>query len=1330
MKEYQEKITGALLHCHTEASIKDSAMSAAALVKKAKELGAPAIAITNHGNCVDNYSFYMECMKEGIKPILGLEAYVGNRHLILMAADDLGYRAICRLVYESNKHIVTQRPRMDKEILSKHIGKGSEGYGHVIGTSACVGGVLSGTFLVNEDVKKELCQIEKKIEKAGVPGIDAGTAMSMAWELTRSEDELSLAKKELSQIKADAKKATAGLEKRVSSLCSKVSDLKEDAECGDGKKEERAKQKLAMEQEKLNSLSAELSEILRRKAKAKELLPYADTKVHDLADKVSRLKKGVNDANKVLDRLEGLMEMKEAAMAKEKTEQQMAEDLMNEARWYKDLFAPGMFFVEIQYHGDEKEAIVAPYLVRAGRELEIPFVAANDAHMPDRSEESVRARQLMRSMDFDYLYRSVSPMDRELYVKSDKELAEYLLKVFPEDVVEEAMANTGRIAGLCTYGLKKENHYPKFSDDPDAELRNKVEEGITWRFPEGLSDEYRERLEHELNVISTMGYSDYHLIVADFLEYARWLGYVPKDKIEEAPLSIPELKEWCKKNGYDAGIGIGFGRGSAAGSIVCYLLGITELDPIKYNLLFERFLNIERVSMPDIDSDFKTDIRDKVIKYCEKKYGEESVACILTRGTLAARNSINNTARVIGVERRGDKGAFSGLADMMSRKVPEEPGIKLSHVMNGLREEFGGTLEGKAILDGAELVEGTTASYGMHAAGVIISDGQPIKDLIPLMWDPKNERFKTQCTMTEAEDLGFLKMDFLGLNTLDVITDTIRTVKERTGKVITLRDMDLMDKEVYRGIYTAGRTAAVFQVESAGMKRLMSELRPDCFEDIILAVAIYRPGPMDSIPDVIRGKRDASSICFATPELEPILGNTYGVIIYQEQVMQVFQSLAGYSLGQADLVRRAMGKKKEKILLAEKDAFINGDASRNITGCIANGIKKETAEALFERMKAFAKYAFNKSHAAVYALVSYATAWLKHYFPAEFISAVLSNAPSRKKMKELLGSLVPDCERLGIRILAPDVNASCMGFSVCGSDIRFGLSCIDGVAAEGKAIIMERDENGPFTSFPDFIIRTRAKKSAVVNLAKAGAFDSLCPARRVLVESVDQAKAIANKMKEASESYSESLRNEMEELFKNDRTDHENMEGRYLEERSVSGMFLSGHPVSAYRQGGATRIAELTEGRAFILAFLPGDSLNFRTAKKSGREFAIFEAEDQTGSIKSLCFSDVMSRYRRLLVPDTVVMLEGECRRQDGEDGFEFIVKRIREPQRNWKDIVIETDSIQAYVREAAPILKELSSIDGEYRVNIYDRMRGKYAVSEFCVTKDIFVSGLPVRTL
>ncbi len=900
----------------------------------------------------------------------------------------------------------------------------------------------------------------------------------------------------------------------------------------------------------------------------------------------------------------------------------------NEARQvaqkYLDIFGRGNFFVELQDHGIPEEKQVLPRLVKLAREMDIPLVITNDCHY--LTADDAEAQEVLMCIQTGKTLSDPNRMKmttRELYVKSEAEMRA-LFPNFPD-----AIENTAKIAARCNVEFDfSTTHLPKFplpegETDALAYLRALCEKGLRERYGEGREDA-RERMEYELGVISGMGYVDYFLIVWDFIHYARTHG-----------------------------VGVGPGRGSGAGSIVAYCLGITSIDPIQYNLLFERFLNPERVSMPDIDVDFDYERRGQVIDYVRRRYGSDHVAQIITFGTMAARAVIRDVGRVMDMSYQE--------TDRIAKLVPFELGMTLERALSlstELRRLYEGDDRVREVIDTAKKLEGMPRNASTHAAGVLITS-EPVVNYVPLQTN--DDVVTTQFPMGTLEALGLLKMDFLGLRTLNVIMDSIAMAVEAGAEPFKSEDIPLDDPGVYKMI-SEGDTDGVFQLESAGMKQFLTNMRPENFEDVIAAISLYRPGPMESIPRYIQGKHDPSSVRYETPLLKPILDVTYGCMVYQEQVMQIVRDLAGYSYGRSDLVRRAMAKKKHDVMAREKEIFIHGQVENGqvvVPGAVRNGVPEDVAKHIFDEMTAFASYAFNKSHAAAYALVAVQTAWLKLHYPVQFMAALMNSFSGNS---DKVGYYIQTCRKRGIRVLPPDVNSSQEKFSVEDGAIRFGFAGVKNLGHGAiQAIVSEREAGGPYRDIFDFCERVACaavNKKCVESLIRAGAMDALPGNRAQKLGVYERAIDAAGRRQKTAVQGQLSLFDAVEDveiappplpdLPEFSRQDQLRME------REVTGVYITGHPLDEYEaelsklEVNSQVLQGLSEeadgGMAWDQKLVSmGGIVAERKLKatKSGTMMAFVQLEDMYGLTEVLVFPKVYDRVGHLLSQDAAVLLTG-----------------------------------------------------------------------------------------
>lgn len=899
---------------------------------------------------------------------------------------------------------------------------------------------------------------------------------------------------------------------------------------------------------------------------------------------------------------------------------------------YAEIMGEGNFYLELQDHGIPEQAQVNQQLLRMSRETGLPLVATNDVHYTYK--EDAAAHDILLCIQTG---KKVDDQDRmryeggQFYLKSPEEMAE----LFP--YAPQAIANTEEIARRCQVEFKfHELKLPAYDVpqgyDARGYLRMLCEKGLSERYAQE-TPELRERLEYELGVIEKMGYIDYFLIVWDFINYAK-----------------------------SQGIMVGPGRGSAAGSVVAYCLRITDIEPTQYSLIFERFLNPERVSMPDIDVDFCYRRRQEVIEYVTRKYGADRVSQIITFGTMAARLVIRDVGRALDMP--------YGEVDKIAKMIPRDLGMTIDKALE-VNPELAGLYKSderiKKLIDMSLRLEGLPRHASTHAAGVVISK-RPVMDYVPLATNDGAP--VTQFTMTTIEELGLLKMDFLGLRTLTVIQDALDLVEKQYGKKIKTDEISMNDPEVYQTI-GAGKTVGIFQLESGGMTSFMKELRPEGIEDIIAGISLYRPGPMDFIPKYVEGKKHPEAVKYTAPQLEPILSATYGCIVYQEQVMQIVRDLAGYTMGRADLVRKAMSKKKADVMARERQFFVYGNEEEGVPGCVKRGVSAEQAEKIFDEMTDFAKYAFNKAHAACYAVVAYQTAWLKVHYPVEFMAALLTSVIDHPgKVAEYIQSL----KVMNIELTSPDINEGYTGFSVSADHrIRYGLSSIKGVGQSiVDRIVAEREKAGPFRSMTDFCRRMQGadmNRKVLENLIKAGAFDSFGGSRREYLEQSGTAIAAA------AQWYKNQLSGQMDLFGMGDEEGEKDVadrlqglaeypqEQKLALEKEVLGIYLTGHPLQEYeeewrrvisRNAGDFRWDEEEERCGVIdgeTATIGGVIMNLQTKiTKSNKMMAFVTLEDLYGSVEVLLFPNVYEEARAYLATDARVFVRGRVSIGDDEN--------------------------------------------------------------------------------
>ena len=922
----------------------------------------------------------------------------------------------------------------------------------------------------------------------------------------------------------------------------------------------------------------------------------------------------------------------EVARALERNDYEEAKKV---AEWYNGVFGDGNYYLEIQNHGLDEQLRINPMLISLSKELNIPLAATNDAHYVDKQDSKIQ--QVLICIQTNHTLGEDTGLEfgtQEFYLKSEEEMRE----AFSE--CPQAVDNTAKIAEQChvefEFGKTKLPHF----DVPDGWshfdwFANLCRKGLKERYGDSPPQEYIDRLEYELGIIDKMGYTDYYLIVHDFIRHAKSVG-------------IP----------------VGPGRGSGAASICAYCIGITGIDPMKYNLLFERFLNPERVSMPDFDVDFCFERRGEVIDYVIDKYGADHVAQIVTFGTMAAKAAIRDVGRAMGM-------SYSAV-DNIAKQIPNELNITLEKALNRSAEFkalYDKDAEAHELIDTAMKVEGMPRHASTHAAGVVITH-DPVVSYVPLARN--DEAIVTQFTMTTLEELGLLKMDFLGLRTLTVIRNAEKAIRN-TDPSFSIENIDMEDRQVF-DMLCAGQTEGVFQFESAGMRSVLSQLKPESVEDLIAVISLYRPGPMDSIPTYIENRHNPAKIKYKTPKLKSILDVTYGCIVYQEQVMQICRELAGYSYGRADIVRRAMSKKKHDVMLRERDSFVNGavDENGNILceGAVRRGVPADVANEIFDEMISFASYAFNKAHAAAYAFVAYRTAWLKCHYPCEFLAALLTSFLDNSGK---VAQYINECSRLGIKILPPHVNRSTEAFEVSDGNIHFSLLAVKNL---GRGVIRrmvdERTMNGNFKDFYDFCRRMYGKdfnRRAIESLVKCGAFDGMGANRRQMCAVIDPIIEELDNTKRRNvegqigfgdlSSGSATEPTEPKSSFAYPPAEEFSPEMLLKYEKEVAGMYLSGHPMAQYRElSKALKCAQIGDiaaeesrykdkDRVLLLGLITSAK---KKITKSDATMAFLNFEDMTGSIEVIVFPKTLIEKPTMFHEGNILLLHGRVSMREDED--------------------------------------------------------------------------------
>ncbi len=960
----------------------------------------------------------------------------------------------------------------------------------------------------------------------------------------------------------------------------------------------------------------------------------------------------------------------------------MYKEAKETAEKYENCFGRGNFFLELQDHGLEQQQAVNQQLVRLSKDTGIELVATNDVHYT--YEKDAEAHDILLCLQTGKKLSDENRMRYEggqYYVKSEEEMR----SLFP--YAPYALENTKKIGDRCHVEIEFGNtKLPNFTVPEGYTTFEYLEklcfDGLKQRYPDNY-EELIPRLNYELNVIKDMGYVEYFLIVWDYIRYAR-----EKD------------------------IMVGPGRGSAAGSLVAYTTGITNIDPIKYNLIFERFLNPERVSMPDIDVDFCFERRQEVIDYVIEKYGEDCVTQIVTFGTLAARGVIRDVGRVMDLP--------YAFVDNIAKSIPNEPGITIDKALQinpELKKMYEEDESIRRLIDMSKRLEGLPRHTSVHAAGVVISQ-KPMDEYVPLSRGAEGV-ITTQFTMTTIEELGLLKMDFLGLRTLTVIQNAVKMAEKSSGAVIDIDHIDFNDKKVLDSLGT-GRTEGVFQLESAGMKNFMKELKPRNLEDIIAGISLYRPGPMDFIPAYIKGKNSVGPITYDCPQLEPVLAPTYGCIVYQEQVMQIVRDLAGYSWGRSDLVRRAMSKKKQAVMEQERKNFVYGNEEEGVKGCVGNGIDEKIANKIYDEMIDFAKYAFNKSHAAAYAVVAYQTAYLKYYYPVEYMAALMTSVLDHTTK---VSEYILTCRKMGIKILPPDINEGEGGFSVSGRQIRYGLSAIRSVGKPViEAIIAERKERGAFSSLKDFLTRmgSGVNKRGVENFIKAGALDCFEGTRKQKMLVYAAIMDTISQEKKTSMAGQMSLFDFVSEEDKKDYEIALPPVGEYEKEellgfeKEVLGIYVSGHPLEEYEERWRKNITNTTGD--FLLdeetgevkikdgaSVMIGGMITEKVIKytRNNQVMAFLTIEDLLGTVEVVVFPRDYEKNKLLLEVDSKVFIRGRANVEEEKNG-KLICEKMYSFDAAKRELWIQFTNKEEFLKKEESLYRLMSESDGNDSVIIY----------------------------
>lgn len=1326
------------IHVHSDMSTCDSPAKISDICRKAKEMGAVGLTLTDHGVCTGWFDFRNECMANGIKPVFGVEAYLKtdyaeHAHMLLLAVNYAGYQAISRAVTAAQANIDSRGGKTKRSIMTKEIVETYLSGGNVIATSACVGGVLACAYKANdasmESANKKAAYIKRYTnDPQYAEAVDAyGRKAEISEEISR----LSQRKKDLSPI------AKQSFRKRETGL-SFITD----------------------EAEKAAALAA-MERDMAERDRAKEEIDSIDNLVKELRKENALLRPLVEKYSTAIKNCEKKQQEIDEIYSALLTPEQINSAVDSEIEWLKSVFGCN-FYIEMQYHGIPEEAEIMPYLAQAAERHNVPVVAANDSHMV--TAEQRKARQILMSLRFEkWMPEHIG--DSELYMKSDDELREWLLKILPPYTVEQAMSNVRKIIDMCNVVLPSEPHYPKYRDESgrqysDAEAEQRlyalVNAGIEKKFTaigRAFTDEYVERMKTELDVIVSMGFAHYFLIVEDIIRTA---------------------KSWSR-------YGVGPGRGSAAGSLVSYVLDITDADPIVYGLLFERFLNPERVSMPDIDIDFSDATRNPSIERLVSICGSSQIARIHTDTKIGAKEAIRSTARVIGYRMYPDdkdnrRARIRSIGDAITKAMPDTAktiGSCAESIIEAIAKAPGATDEytrtAKEIIEIAPLIEGCTKSFGTHAGGVVISDGRPITDYVPLMYttdkgkdDMTIQQLAVQCDMNALEhDLRLLKMDFLGLNFLNCITECVERIKRNTSRDVNPYRLPF-DDAVFREIFGKGNTAYVFQFESYGMRKMLRSFKPTCFEDVVLLVAAYRPGPMEFIPEIIKVKKGEKKPSYIIPQLEKILAPTYGYPIYQEQIMEIFRC-AGFTRGEADVIRRLMSKKKKSEFLKHKGKFIEG--------MMALGAEETATSNYWDSLVSFSEYGFNKSHAVVYAIISYATAYFKYYYKREYMCGILNYPAKLENMPDML----MECRRMGIPLYPPDINESMYAYTEYKDGIRIGLKkYIKGVASDDiTAILEERKNNGAFRGLTDFFRRCRCKQKTAELLTNAGAFDNLCSYERPTIlrlcerytdtmEKIrsKQARVVALSEPQEKQLTAKERASVMREIDRrnkeisaliseiraientpSDRGDPSVDRTEILDkERQILGAFVSSHPLDEYAElydkPNILKIGDGAEGIGTYIGMVM--DVQIKQRKADGMNMAFFELEDKTGVISVACFAEPYKKYGQCIKNDAIVKIYGMVkmdnngRRRNGDeqddddsDSRLLVVTTVDVCRKKKPIIVLDVPSEQFFFSNIAPYIRSDEDEDG-FPVVLYSRQNGMMTSYDKKYGDNIFYRDIP----
>lgn len=1226
-----------LLHVHSMYSINDSTQTPEEIVTRAKQMGFTSVTLTDHGTLMGIEPFIKAGDKHNFNVVPGVETYTKNRnHLILIARNYKGYQDICYAMREANENIEEIKvgaksltyPIMTDSILKKYF----EGNNDVIATTACIKGYVCDILLINHKIKKHN---QKYIDLCADNKNDYDAYNDAVINKKQLKDRIRVLKKELKELNKYTTQEHYDKRKKLEDIISTVPH--------EQKRYINAVNKLSLFDQMERKASEECPDLISK-------IKSSEYELQQCEEIINEKKKNHNAYERAFQKTSEITYIDESVLYRDAKENLM---------FLKSVFSN--LYIELQYHGMEEEAYVMPLMAQLGKECEVDFILSNDAHVNADSDELFEARRIVRYNYFDKA-QSIMPYERELYIKTNEQVAESLKEIIEDQsVIQKALNNTD-IIDECKVIFPNEQHHPEvntklsFDEIINEEKERRIRNG-EW------DDIHEQRMNHEIEVIKSMGFVDYFMVVRDFCIEGRKLGIIPKEYIDYVPYyDFEKVDAWIKEHNFKLGIGIGPGRGSAVGSIVCNMMGITNIDPIKYDLLFERFLNPERVSMPDIDSDIASAIRPLIIRYLKWKYGERAVCSIGTELTYGARNAIaaagrDRASQLYGESKEGkekQKEYRYKYTLKISDVIPEDPKIKLCDCDEVFKAnnfvESAADKEYSLIIERAKLIEGRVSGVGCHAGGVVISDNDNINEYLPLAWNQKKAVWYAQCNKDRVEEKGLLKMDILGLNTLDCISECLQMIYKYENIRVDIDNIPFED-EVFSNIYAKGLTNSVFQFESDGMKKMLTEFRPNSFEDIILLVACYRPGPLQYLGDIIDIKNGRKKLTYKTPELESILSTTYGATVYQEQVMQIFQKLAGYSLGGADLVRRAMSKKNMDKLEKERQSFVYGDPSRNIDGCVNRGIDKEIANTLFDEMTEFANYAFNKSHAAAYAMVSYQTAWLKYHYPQYFLCSLFNNIDQEKYKV-----IIEDCDNLGVKLLPLDINHSYYDFVIENNSIRFGFRGIKGIGEVNRGDIEQMcyyRKQHAYTDIKNFLKRNimtsdtkKGIKYSVIRdtlftaLIDSGCFDTFhqnreCIKKYLGIEAESRTKLI----------------DRINDIVISE--DIKDIRYNVKHELELLSAVISERPLDEYEEDnvyGCTPIDQINENGIYHIFGLVIDSVAQKS--KKGNDILILKIKGKRGECTAIAMNQIYNAYKDGSLSFKVVKMKISASIKNGNKGI------------------------------------------------------------------------------